>query len=183
MSASELDLTDLATVRAWLGMADAQIQFDDDLQRLITACSTIMQRLIGRTISSSDYNHYQNGTGSAFMVLRNAPISKVSAVIVDDLPIDSQYIKFDDTTLYLSGGRRFARGRNNIQLRYTAGYDDVPLDLAQVCVETVGLRWRERDRIGHTSKSLQGETVSFTLADFSPSGQTIIGSYARTAPV
>jgi hypothetical protein len=97
--------------------------------------------------------------------------------------IEAQYISFDDTTLYLSGGRRFTRGRNNVQLRYTAGFDDIPVDLAQVCVETVGLRWRERDRIGHTSKSLQGETVSFTLADFSPSGQTVIDSYKRTAPV
>lgn len=183
MSASDLDLTDVASVRAWLGMPDKTVEFDDALQRLVTACSTLMQRLMGRTIAVTDYTHRQDGTGSSFMVLRNAPIVRVSSVIVDGVAIDPTAISNDETTMYLSGGRRLARGRNNVQLRYTAGFDDIPADLAQVCIETVGLRWKERDRIGHTSKTLANETVSFSLADFSPTGQTVIDSYKRVTPV
>lgn len=180
---NELDLAKLPDVRAWLGFNDSNTGNDADLQRLITACSTTMQRLIGRTITSARYNHYQDGTGSDFMVLRNTPIVRVSAVLVDDRLVDMTKMVFDDTTIYLRGGQRFARGRSNVQLQYVAGYDIVPVDLAQVCIETVGLRWRERDRIGQTSKSLAGETTSFSLADFSPTSQTVINSYQRVAPV
>lgn len=183
MATSELDLTDLATVREWLGFKDPNTAFDADLQRLITACSTTMQRLMGRTIASNDYTHKQDGPGAAFMVLRNQPVSRVAAVAVDGVTIDPQYIDFNETTIYLSGGKAFTRGRNNVQITYTAGYDDIPVDLAQVCVETVGLRWRERDRIGMTSKSLAGETTSFSIADFSPSGKTVLASYQRVAPI
>jgi hypothetical protein len=183
MVASDLDLTDVASVRAWLAMPDKVVEFDDALQRLVTACSTTMQRLIGRTIAQASYNHFQDGTGSAFMVLRNTPIARVSSVAVDGLPLDLARVSNDESTLYLSGGLRFARGRNNVQLRYTAGFDETPADLAQVCIETVGLRWKERDRIGHTSKSLAGETTSFSLADFSPTGQTVLDSYKRVTPV
>lgn len=180
---NELDLAKLADVRAWLGFAEAKVEFDGDLQRLITACSTTMQRMIGRTITTTDYRESMDGPGSAFMVLRNTPIQRVASVVVDGRPIEPQYVTFDRTALYLSGGHSFARGRNNVALKYRAGYDDVPFDLAQACIETVGLRWRERDRIGMTSKSLAGETTAFSLADFSPSAKSAMNTYMSVAPV
>jgi hypothetical protein len=181
--ASELDLTTLGEVRAWLGFKAATVEHDADLERLISACSTTIQKLIGRNVLSAAYNHFQDGNGATFMVVRNSPIVRVANVVIDGRPVDPLQVSFDGATLYLSGGLRFNRGRHNIQLRYTAGYDEVPADLAQVCIETVGLRWRERDRIGQTSKSLAGETTSFSLADFSPTARTVIGSYTRVAPV
>lgn len=181
--ASEFDLVDLGAVRAWLGFKDAVTEFDADLERMITACSTTMQTIMGRTIASTRYNHFQDGPGAAFMVLRNTPIARVTSVVVDGRQIDPQFIKFDETTLYLSGGYRFTRGRHNVQLQYLAGYDEVPADLAQACIETVGLRWRERDRIGMSSKGLAGETTAFSLVDFPPQARAVMDSYKRTAPV
>lgn len=181
--AAELDLTSLAAVRAWLGFNAANTEHDGALERMISGCSTTMQRLMGRTIAVTDYKHNQNGNGSDFMVLRNAPIVRVQSIVVDDVPLMAGSWDCDETTVYLRGSQRFAKGRNNIALRYQAGFDTIPADLEQACVETVGLRWQERARIGMTSKGLAGETTSFSLADFSPSVRTVLSTYQRTASV
>lgn len=181
--AAEGDLAKLSDVKSWVGLKDTNLDHDDDLSRLVSACSAAMQRVMERTIASADYRHAADGPGAAFMLVKNYPITRVSSVSVDGRTIDPARVSFDETAIYLSGGERFARGRQNVALRYTAGFDTVPFDLEQVCIETVGLRWRERDRIGLTSKGLQGETTSFSLADFSPMSRSVLDSYKRRVPL
>lgn len=178
----ERDLATLADVRSWLNIAATDGSHDDDLSSMITACSMAMQKYMQRDIVQLDYAHLFNGTGGSVLVLRAAPVTLVKSVTVDGLPIDPAKYTNDDKALYLLGGHRFPRGPLNVAVRYTAGYDAVPPDLARACVETVGLRWRERDRIGHSSKSLQGETVSFTITDFPVQVKTLMNSYMRVTP-
>lgn len=183
MSAAESDLTNLSDVRAWLGMAPANIEFDVALQRLITGCSAFMQRYMQRAIPATSYKHSADGPGSTFMVVKNYPITRVSSVTVDGVVVPLSNISFDERTIYLDGAYRFNRGRNNIALRYTAGYDEVPFDLAQACIETVALRWRERDRIGMVSKAVGTETTAFSLVDFPKQVQTLMDTYKNVVPV
>lgn len=183
MSAAETDLVKLSAVRSWIGMVPAVTEHDVTLARLISACSLAMQKYMERTIAQKDYRHSVSGPGAAFMVVRNYPITRVSSVIVDGLVVPASNITFDERTIYLNGAYRFARGRNNIALRYTAGFDAVPLDLAQACIDTVALRWRERDRIGMSSKGLAGETTTFSLADFPKQVITLMDEYKNRVPV
>lgn len=183
MSAAETDLATLAAVKSWLGFKPGNDDNNDDLARLISGCSLAMQRYMQRTIGPADYSHTQDGNGSSYMVIRNVPITHVSSVIVTGQLVPAANVTFDDTTIFLSGPYVFTRGRGNVSLRYSAGFDDTPLDLAQACVETVSLRWRERDRIGMSSKALGTETTTFSLVDFPAQVKTLMDTYKRQVSV
>ena len=79
-------------------------------------------------------------------------------------------------------GQVFIKGVRNIHIVYTAGYEVIPYDLQQACMEIVGLRYKERDRIGLQSKTLAGETVSFFIKDLSPTAQAVVKQYQRVVP-
>ena len=45
------------------------------------------------------------------------------------------------------------------------------------------LRYKEIDRIGHRSKSIAGEVISFELTDFPKDVRTMFNQYRRTVPI
>ena len=90
--------------------------------------------------------------------------------------------RFDSSTLYLTG-YWFEPGLQNIAIAYQAGYAETPTAITQAVIELVALRYRERDRIGHVSKSLGGETVAFIQADMTPSVRAALQPWRRVATV
>jgi hypothetical protein len=64
-----------------------------------------------------------------------------------------------------------------VRLAYTAGYAAIPAEIEQACIALVALRYKERDRIGHVSKSLAGETVAFSQKDMSDDIKTALLAY------
>lgn len=183
MAASEFDLATLAAVKTWLNFADGNNDNNASLAALITGASLAMQKYVNRTIPLADYDHRQDGNGSNYMVCRNSPVQSITSITVDGAAIPAANISFEDSTIYLSGRYVFTRGRGNVALVYTAGFDDVPPDLVQACIDLVALRWRERDRIGQSSKGLANETTTFSLVDFPPQVKTLLQQYMRVAPV
>lgn len=62
-------------------------------------------------------------------------------------------------------------------------YSYVPQDVEQACWELVGLRYREKDRIGVQTKSLGGqETVSYFKGNMPPDVQATLQNYMRVTP-
>lgn len=62
-------------------------------------------------------------------------------------------------------------------------YGFVPQDVAQVCMELVGERYKYRDRIGQVSKSLGGqETVTFSQKNMSDTQKLMLQPYMRVTP-
>lgn len=180
------DLTTLANVKAWMGLKTA----DDDalLSRLITAASAYIETWTNRTFAQQTYDEVRDGTGCARMMFADFPVTAVSSVVVDGRAIPlavaagDQGYRFDTTGIVLAG-YVFTRGVGNVQFSYTAGYTTTPPDIEQACIELVSLRYKERDRIGHQSKSLAGETVSFMIRDFPDSVRTILGNYRKVLPL
>jgi hypothetical protein len=177
----ERDLATLADVRSWLNFTATNTANDGDLARLITACSLFMLRYMQRDIIQQTYTDTFNGNGGAVQVLRRGPVVRVKSVTVNGQPLDTSTYVCDDFAVYLQRGT-FPRGLQNVVVSYVAGYDTVPVDLQQACIETVALRWRERDRIGQSSKGLQGETTTFSLVDFPPQVRTLMQTYQRVTP-
>ncbi|MBV8061460.1 MAG: phage head-tail connector protein [Alphaproteobacteria bacterium] len=183
------DLTSLANVKSWLNISSTD--HDADLTRLISACSGFMQQWMNRTFAVSSYNEVRNGPGiSTVMVTANYPLISVSSVTIDGVSIpvangtfNSQGYTFDQRNIYLAGGYSFARGKANVLISYTAGYATLPLEIEQACIETVGSRWRERDRIGMASKALAGETTAFSLKDFPAQVITLMNNYKKVIPL
>lgn len=179
-------LTTLANAKAWIGVKTA----DDDalLTRLIGAASAYIETWTNRVFASQAFNEVRDGKGGACMVFADYPVTAVSSVVVNGITIPAAAAQgetgytFDAGRIVLTG-YVFTRGVGNVQLAYTAGYAQTPPEIEQACIELVALRYKERDRIGHQSKSLAGETVTFMVRDFSESVRTILNNYKKVIPL
>jgi len=176
------DLTTLDEVKAWLGL---QTSTDDLLLgRLIGAASRFIAIWLGRSLAETVYDEVWDGNGGVRAPFPNNPVNAVAALSIDGVAIpaapdcNNPGYRFDATLLLLQG-YRFHRGFRNVTIRYTAGYATVPADIAQACIELTALRYRERDRIGQISKSVQGEVVSFIQKDLPDQVRAMLNPYRK----
>ena len=185
------DLTTLGDVKAWLQTGPNPFPATDDalLTRFVTAASQFIQSWLGRPIAMADWVEVRDGSGGQRLALANIPVAEVLSVAIDgiDIPpaesaLAAGYV-FTPTELVLRG-YVFTRRTLNIVVTYTAGYAEVPPELAQACIELVCLRYRERSRTGEVSKALGGgETVTYSQKDMSDDIKTILSRYRAVAPV
>jgi hypothetical protein len=181
------DLTDLPTVKSWLGLTTAAT--DSLISSLITAVSAFIPNYLGRQVLSASYVETYRGNGQDVMLLRNFPITAVASVAfagqsittpADPVALTSGLL-FDDRTLTLIG-YCFPIGLP-VVVSYTAGYAATPTDIAQAAIELVGEAFRRRDRIGVSSKTLGGqEVVAFSLKDMNDTAKALLASYQVLAP-
>ena len=179
------ELTDLGTVKDWLGLTSKASSDDAVLEILIAGVSAALESWLGRTFEATAYSETRNGTGKTEIMVKQYPIISVASVTVNGnaiaartSPCGSGWVN-DDDTIYLSGSC-FHRGIQNIVLSYSAGYATIPDDLAQATTEFVAFLYRERDRIGLSSKSQgAGETTAY-LKDMPPHLKLRFQQFART---
>jgi hypothetical protein len=182
------DLTTLATLKQWLPGAGGSLQSVADdalLTRLITAASQFIQTYVAFEFALLPYTELRDGGGGQKLAFAAVPVAAVSSVIIDGaaIPLSSGPLApgyaFSSTMLYLRGAYCFTPGFQNIALAYTAGYATTPPEIEQACIALVALRYRERDRVGLASKTLAGETVSYTAKDMPPDVESILDQYRR----
>ncbi len=178
-------LASLAELKQWLGLSS---NADDALlQRLIDAAGGFIDRYLGRQVEEAVHDETYDGTGGPTLALPLLPGQRVSEVLslaVADRPIpqanDARARGYRvDGNLVTLAGEAFARGRRNVAIIYRAGYAAPPPEMVQACIELAALRYRERERIGHASKSVGGETVSFALDDMPAQTRTLLDRYRR----
>lgn len=183
------DLVSLDQVKAWLGLTDpTQTEDDALLSWLITAASAFIGNWCGRDFVSRGYIETRDGTGGSRMPFFNTPVGSVDGLLIDNRPIPPgdpvlmPGYHFTPTMLMLNGFT-FSRGYGNVVIRYTAGLSGIPSDLEQACIELVGQRYRDRDRIGLSSKGMAGETTAFIQKDMPDSVRTALKPYRRILPL
>lgn len=183
------DLTSLAQVKTWLGLTDPD-QTEDDalLSWLISAASAFISTWCGRDFTSQGYIETRDGTGNCRLPFINTPVTAVSSLMIDNRPIpigDPVLMPgyYFTPTMLLLNGFSFTRGYGNVVITYTAGLSTIPLNLEQACIELVGLRFREKDRIGLNSKGMAGESTAFQQKDMPPSVATVLEHYKRILPL
>ncbi len=186
------DLTTLANLRSWASIKNT----DDDalLERLITSVSARIETYCSRSFDQLGYLESYDGKGTSALPLKNFPIVAVSSLTIDGTSVPAapdpspanpspNGYRFSDTMLSLVGGLyQFCRGYQNVLVAYTAGFAAIPADVEQACIEWCAMRYRERDRIGHRSKSIQGETVSFDIGAMSASVKEALRPFVRVTP-
>jgi hypothetical protein len=179
------DLTTYANVKAFLGLS-----VDTDkglLERLITAASSFIQTIVNRDITKQIYTEKYNGNGHAKLPLSSFPITAISSLSVDGIavPLSSDGIQagyiFSETMVYLIG-YTFTKGFQNVAISYTAGYENVPYDIEQACIDLVALKYKERERIGIQSKTLATETVTYRIWDLNKETKQILKEYEKVTP-
>lgn len=179
-------LTTLAAVKTYAGVTGTAT--DDVLNALITGVSGFIRAWLNRDITTNSYDIRRSGRGTFAMQLPQYPITAVAAVEIDSLSIPAAAswgktgFSFDTEQIVLSG-HCFTRGNSNVRIQFTAGYAMVPDEIAQACNELVTLRFRTRDKLEISSKSLAGETVSFTQKDMPASVATVLRNYRLVAPL
>jgi hypothetical protein len=207
------DLCSLADVKAWLSTGGPGSPFPslDDalLARLITAESQAIANWLNRPILAADWIEVKDGLSGPFGPRESRfqfgvlPVTAVALVVVAGVtippiptppaasvgqasvsfyPSEAGYV-FSPTRLVIRG-YDVPRRAQCVTLQYTAGYANVPPDVAQACIELVALRYRERGRIGEVSKHLgDGSTVAYDRSDIPAKIRTILQPYRLVAPL
>jgi hypothetical protein len=176
-------LATLAQVKQFIGNVPDPTD-DALLSRLLDASAELIERSCNRVFGATVYSETRDGNGLDFMVFSNRPV-----VSVGSLTINGQTVP--QSTNYASGGwvlasawkialrdpYRFHEGIQNVSVIYTAGFATIPPDLTQACCLLASLAYKERDRMGISSKSVGGENITFTNDDLPPSVVQTINNY------
>lgn len=181
------DFCTITDVKEWLGIPASNINSDPLLSTLISSASSYIENWTNRTFSQTTATVTVNGNGSALMLVKDYPITAISSVMIDNVAIPlsdgSTYgYLFDDETIYLIG-YKFTKGFQNVKIGMTYGFATIPTDLKQVCVELVGSKFKEKERIGVSSKTLAGEVITFDIKDIKEHNKSILNNYNRVVPL
>lgn len=184
---ADKDLTTLATVKQYLRIDAAETDFDALLESLISAASSFIQGILGREFKAADYTQTENGTGAGHMVAFAFPVISVTSVKIDgrDIPPAANQVSAgfiaDEFAFHLRGFR-FTKGVQNVEIKYRAGYETIPESIDNCCCELVAKKYKYRDRIGHLSKILQGETITYEKSDLTEEMKSILRNFAKVVP-
>lgn len=84
---------------------------------------------------------------------------------------------------YSFSGGVYTFNAANSGTEVTMTYDYVPAPVEQACIEMVGLDMKQRDNLGVNSKTLAGETVTYTTKGITPSVAEMLTEFKRRAPL
>ena len=173
-----MDYTDIASVRSYLNINGTK---DDTLLEMLISQSTeFIRSILSREVMTSQYVEIKDGNGADTIMVSNYPVTIVNSVMVDGQAVAGSL--FDAYSVTLPSGY-FTKGRKNVVIQYHAGLAAVPGDVAQVCMELVAKKYRERDRIGTLSRTLAGEIVTYEKSDLSPEVRNRLRNYVKVCPV
>lgn len=175
----------LADLKEWLSIPPATTTNDALLTKLLNAATAFMDTYMEREdVRASARTEARDGNGNRRLMVKHWPVTAVSSVEINGQAVPASaswavngYV-FDKNSITLRG-LVFEDGVQNVQLAYTAGYTVVPDDLNQACIELAGFKYRTRDTTasGFQSKSLAGETISFSQKDMSTSVKSVLNEY------
>ncbi|MFB3828952.1 MAG: phage head-tail connector protein [Bryobacteraceae bacterium] len=142
-------LCTLDQVKAALGLAADEASEDSRLTFLIGMASGQIADYCGRDFELAEIaNELHDGDGSALLPLEHTPIVAVTALEIDGQAVEAaevkvypEYIRFGDSAGYnarlRSYSRVFPEGTQNVKVSYRAGYEEIPVGIANACVVQV----------------------------------------------
>jgi hypothetical protein len=189
-----MDLTTLADVKAFLGIATEETAEDEKLTILIGTASAQIEGYCGRSFGIQDIaDELQDGNGTSTLELDVTPIISVAALSIDGQAVDlgevrvyPQFIAFPDSDVWdarLRGySRIFPAGRQNVKVSYRAGYAAVPRDIADACKSQVAFLQNTINRQGIISETNQvaQATTSYSQEELAPATRATCRRYRRT---
>lgn len=184
------DLTTLTNVKAWLPDMAQVTTSDALLSRLISAASQAVCVYCGRAdFGVQTYAESYDGPTGAVLVLRQWPVVQVDTLAFADgtsppaYTLEAPLPGGGPQRLILSQGG-FPPGPASVSVTYDAGWPSTPLDVEQAVIELVGERFRARERIGLSAKTLGGqETTGFvTSSPFNATIAALLAPYRRVVP-
>jgi len=154
------DLASLDEVKEYMGMTGSQSGVDDTLEDLITRISDLFHNYCKVTqFKTKTYTEYYSGQGNQELFLDQRPIQTITSIKQDSewtFGADStfaagNYAILDDRVVMKDN--YFREGIRNIKIVYTAGYDTIPGDLKQACIEEVVRKFKKRENVDVLSRT------------------------------
>lgn len=183
MSANDQFCT-VADVKEYVVLGRNTVADNGVLQRIIERATKAIQRYLNDAILLAQYTEIRDGTGTNTLVLANSPVVSVSSLSLGipgqrtALVADVDYIVTTSAVKILTGAV-FPRGVAVVEVIYTAGYVDVPLDIVDACAKWVALKYKQLERAGQLSVTQQGQTVTFDVGAMPQDVKLQLDSYKR----
>ena len=190
-----IDLITLSDAKAWISTAMPGATVDDlVIQSCITGVSQYVITQTGRLCLSDikSFTDRYDGNGNDLLLLRQYPIVTIQSLTVGTQTIAQSpdyvqtgwAINSTKTGIVLLGGcSRFCKGRMNVGISWTAGYNGAPYDLQQAVMEIVAQDYARRSTVDSASIIIpQGGTTTFRAWAIPPKAQSVILSYKRPWP-
>lgn len=180
-----VDLTSLENVKENFDIK--QPDSDALLSRLITAASVFVLEYLSRDLALATHSLTFSGHGGRTYIAPQYPVTEITSLSIDGVTIPPRSsvlgngYAFDELGIYLTG-YSFTRGQMNVSLTYKAGYASIPEPVEQAVIELVGLKYRERGRLGKTSETLNGMTTAYLKQDMTDNMKTALDLYKRRHP-
>ena len=168
-------LCELEEVKLYLGMTVTTN--DTLLEMLIDSASSYIESYTNRIFEIQEYTEIINGTGTNRLPVSYAPIFNVNSVTsIYGIGVTPQFTK---NLIYLTDGTIFTEGKMNWTVNYEAGFEEIPYDVRQACIDMVAFKYKEKDRIGINTKTLAGEVISFEKRDLKDHIRSLLANYIR----
>ena len=148
--------------------------------RCIAASSTFIESWLNRKLDLKTYTEKYHGNNSDYHLCRNHPIVSVQSVIVDNININS--FDHDEVQIYLTNNS-FNKGRFNCVVNYTAGYEIIPDDIKQACIEIAGMKYKQIETLNISSKAVAGDNVSYIVKDMPDFVKVVLKQYKQVCPI
>ena len=161
---------------------------DELLMRMITQASAWIRQYCNSNISLEAYEEVRSTSyGQNKITLYNQPVVDVYSLVIDGkiinkstLPHQFGFVRENNSVSLV--GLLFNESRSGVVVTYSAGYDPIPFDVQQSCIELVALRYREKDRVGQTQKATGSETIMFTNKEALTQTLANLKEYKNTVP-
>jgi len=192
-------LISLDFAKTVLRIDSANTADDALLTALVAGVSQAIKTYCRRDLVPTHYVELYDGTGSVALLLRHFPLISLNSVVVDASssapttctaagfqlrPAIGQIIFKPDVPMLGGLVPRFVRGRANIQVDYSAGFDPIPDDLQLATVLAVGNLYhqpdltKQREKIG-ASYYYIGRPGDLA---FTPEIKTLLNAYREAVP-
>lgn len=133
----------LATVerlKKMLHIPDSDKTEDDELVAVITAASDAIETRLRRKLERAERTEKYDGTGRDQLLLNQFPVLSVSEVKIEDSAVTNFESIIESGMLFRAD--MWPRGRRNISVKYTAGYNlpggteesTLPKSIEQACL-------------------------------------------------
>jgi hypothetical protein len=181
-TSGHISMMDITPVLKSLGI-DGGCLSGEELATFQQACDAMLAQIYnytGRhllTASWSDTFYWNYGIRRRRVVLDEYPIQEVASVILDDVVLDPlTYMIEPDTGILLRqqsdgtywewwiwDGPRYETGYGTMLVEYTAGYDELPADLAMLLSDFAASRLRSYRNITKSQNAITGDVTSIQI--------------------
>jgi hypothetical protein len=184
--------TDITDGTAHWKYIQANLRADDTtLARLISSVSIYFATYCARTFASTDWVYTTDGTNGTVIALPEWPVTDVDSVVINTATIPARprvgaygWVQVGDNEIRVDGAGHYAfpRGVANVVITFTAGYDTIPADLEQACLECCASWYKRKDRIDENSKTTGQETLTYSTGPVPDTAKAVLDRYRRVWP-